>query len=594
MSQISGNNIGNVASGLLLAGAILFFISEVSQPPSPHHSEPPANLIQDHALFESSIDNPDQNSISNADQNSQILAQRDVRQELRGNKKIKVSFSEDPGEDGTTKILKVLEGQTDEKIRLSVVSALRLPRDSLIALRAEEDHIVACSYHAVNDGDSYDVVVVHPQSDDCTTGGREDVSNHEFPGLIPNNPRLPRVIVACLATGRYREIGMAALQSAFENFGGDCLPTFHLLTDNISRVPQHLNPEYAPYREWPQSGLNKFNDLRHGLKEKLMFADYFYFMDADVRFMEKVSLVDIAGDLVGVEHPMYPRWDFGWCKPGDPNTRGYCQFPYDRNPKSKACIPHGEGRYVKEGKYVVSTWYYFQSAFWGGKTRHVLKMFDELIPNIEEDNRNGVYSRILQDERHFNYYFWKHSNDSDINIRVLSPSYLYPRQVYQYTDWIKKENRPIIVHGIGKKSGKLIRGAMAIKCIGCKRCIDLFSGRPVGLFHCNFVADSQGWIREKTKVIRAASRGMHACIDGTDLNAEESVNLNECDDQNPGQQWEYNEATQHLMNKQTGMCLDSMIDPGRYPDKAKDPKTALAVNDCILDSEYQKFSFKEI
>ena len=75
-------------------------------------------------------------------------------------------------------------------------------------------------------------------------------------------------------------------------------------------------------------------------------------------------------------------------------------------------------------------------------------MFRELIPNIEEDCKNGVYSRILQDERHFNYYFWKHSNDSDINIRILSPSYLYPHHPIGFTDWVIKENRPIVVHGI--------------------------------------------------------------------------------------------------------------------------------------------------
>ena len=42
-------------------------------------------------------------------------------------------------------------------------------------------------------------------------------------------------------------------------------------------------------------------------------ADYFYFMDADVKFNEPVRLMDIAGDLVGVEHPMYPRDNYGWC-----------------------------------------------------------------------------------------------------------------------------------------------------------------------------------------------------------------------------------------------------------------------------------------
>jgi hypothetical protein len=216
------------------------------------------------------------------------------------------------------------------------------------------------------------------------------------------------------------------MQSGVKFFGGDCEPSFHVLSDETEGIPAHLNGAYAPYREWPESGLSKFKDLLGALEDQMKEADYFFFLDADVRFMEPVQLVDIGADLMGVEHPMYPRYDFGWCKPQDPNTRGFCQFPYERKPESTARIPEGHGRYVKEKKYVVSNSYYLQSAFWGGKTKHVLKMFEELIPNIEEDGRNKYYSRILQDERHFNYYFWKHQNDSDVNMRILSPSYLYP------------------------------------------------------------------------------------------------------------------------------------------------------------------------
>ena len=45
-------------------------------------------------------------------------------------------------------------------------------------------------------------------------------------------------------------------------------------------------------------------------------ADYFYFMDGDVRFNEDVLLGDVSGDMVAVEHPMYPRHDTGWCVHG--------------------------------------------------------------------------------------------------------------------------------------------------------------------------------------------------------------------------------------------------------------------------------------
>lgn len=44
------------------------------------------------------------------------------------------------------------------------------------------------------------------------------------------------------------------------------------------------------------------------MRPELDSADYFYFIDGDVRFREDVTLADISGDLVGVEHPMYPRY----------------------------------------------------------------------------------------------------------------------------------------------------------------------------------------------------------------------------------------------------------------------------------------------
>jgi len=307
-----------------------------------------------------------------------------------------------------------------------------------------------------------------------------------------------------------------------------------------------------------------------------------------------VELADIGADLMGVEHPMYPRYQYGWCKPGDPNTRGFCQFPYDRNPKSKAFIPDGHGRYVKEQKYVVSNSYYLQSAFWGGKSEHVLKMFRELIPNIDEDCKNGVYSRILQDERHFNYYFWKHSNDSDINIRILSPSYLFPHHPIGFTDWVLKENRPIVVHGIGKKSGKLIMGSSEIFCEGTRRCIDLFSGKPLGFFGCNHVADSQGWKYEKSKIIRTSARGIPSCIDGEGIAAGEAVNLTPCDKTNTAMQWEHDAATGQLKNIKTGLCLDPLVDPKKYPENVKNKRAPLCVSTCEANYKYQRFKFRSI
>lgn len=132
-------------------------------------------------------------------------------------------------------------------------------------------------------------------------------------------------MVASLGTGRYRSLAMSALDSAREHFGHDCRLSLHLITDDVEGVSQLYNPSYAPYREWPESGLSKFEDILATQSKHLAEADYFYFIDGDVRFKEAVLLGDISGDLVGVEHPMYPRHDFGFCKPSDPSTDGFCR-----------------------------------------------------------------------------------------------------------------------------------------------------------------------------------------------------------------------------------------------------------------------------
>lgn len=108
-----------------------------------------------------------------------------------------------------------------------------------------------------------------------------------------------------------------------------------------------LNPRIIPHREWPYSGLNKFHDLLTVLGDDIDRHDYFFFLDADVKFEEEVRLADIAGDLVGVEHPMYPRFSSAFC----PENRGLCDFPYDRNPHCHAFVPWEYGKQKPDYDY---------------------------------------------------------------------------------------------------------------------------------------------------------------------------------------------------------------------------------------------------
>ena len=112
---------------------------------------------------------------------------------------------------------------------------------------------------------------------------------------------------------------------------------------------------------------------------------------------------------------------------------------------------------------------------------------------------------------------------------------------------------------------------------------------------CHHVADSQGFMFEKTHVIRTASRGVPQCIDSTGVNDGEAVQLSDCDDQNQGMLWDLDADTHLLKNRLSGLCLDPMVDPAKYPEAAKNMKKAPAgVSACDASSKFQKFQFREI
>eukprot|EP00041_Stephanoeca_diplocostata_P008622 m.127470 g.127470 ORF g.127470 m.127470 type:complete len:588 (+) comp17411_c0_seq10:276-2039(+) len=513
--------------------------------------------------------------------------------------------------------VRVAATSTSGTITATILAAHELDGEIALRLHGSASTYVAISFGSLDDGNEYDIILL-PVAAPCVSTAMQQVQPGHQHGkkddplltgivgaqgivLSAKPAKLPRVVITCLGTGRYRPMAESALHSAKELFGGDCEPSFHLLTDNITGIDPMLNPAHAPYREWPESGLSKFEDILNALRTQIERADYFFFLDADVRVKERIELADVAGDLVGVEHPMYPRYDFGWCKPGDPSTRGWCRYPFWRNENSTAYIPEGHGRYVYEGKYVVSNAYYYQSAFWGGKSSKVIELMEELIPRINTNRKNGIYSKIIQDELFLNWYLWKHQNDSDKNIRVLSPSYLYPFSPRGFTDWVTKENRPIIVHGIGKKPGKLINGAMEVHCVGLRQCVDMFAGtgwNKVGFYGCHHVADSQGFKHEASGIIRSVSAGVHKCMDSTGLKPLDDLMFSTCNSSNRAMQWDHDGKTNQLVNRATKLCLDPLRE-SLYTETVnkniKDmKKRPLGVNRCVADNDYQKFLFRDI
>ena len=130
-------------------------------------------------------------------------------------------------------------------------------------------------------------------------------------------------------------------------------------------------------------------------------------------------------------------------------------YPYDRNPRSHAYIPSGVGKFIqthtggrgKVTKYLTSTFWYIQSAFWGGKSKFVLNLLDDMSSRVAADIAANQYSMTVQDERYLNHYVWREYSNPAFQIRILSHSYLYPYRDEGFGDWVTKKQRPIIYHG---------------------------------------------------------------------------------------------------------------------------------------------------
>eukprot|EP00040_Diaphanoeca_grandis_P037725 m.248889 g.248889 ORF g.248889 m.248889 type:complete len:636 (+) comp33866_c5_seq1:122-2029(+) len=419
-------------------------------------------------------------------------------------------------------------------------------------------------------------------------------------------PKIPRVLIACVGTGRYRHLAVAALMSAVEHFGHDCVPSFHLLTDNLTSVPPILNPTFAPYRPWPESGLSKFEDLLTGLQHEIIKSDYFYFMDGDVLFHENVSLMDVAGDLVGVEHPMYPRDHEGWCHRAD--GQPMCMFPYDRNPQSQAYIPPHVGKFLHTtvgGRgvvrtYMVSTWWYLQSAFWGGRSVYIYEMLVDLANRVNVDRKANRYSMAVQDERYFNYYMWAQSSNSSKNLRILSHSFLFPYRNEGFGDWVKEKHRPIIYHGT-KVPGKQDVGEVDIGTISTNQCLGFFLNPQVGMFGCHHGGGMQGWIVETSDGVpvewpppphtwvrfrqATTNHQWSQCIQGN-MKPAEAAAIQTCRNDDDGILWQQDESNR-IVNKKSQLCMDVMTKP---PHK----REPLLLQPCSSDSPFQRFKITTI
>lgn len=270
---------------------------------------------------------------------------------------------------------------------------------------------------------------------------------------------LPRVMMASVGVGSQRSSAVAALRSAYEYFGEDCILSLHLLTDDVEDIPVGFNPKQVAPHERTVGDRLAFRDVAELLQVTAESTDYFFFLAPDARFVEATQLAEVSADLAAAEHPYYPRDEMGLCKPRTPDgrvqsvTRQICELPFSRDSTDGAFVPSSFGKFWRKGKkkhkdghnmvFLVSTATYFYSGFWGGRSTFAADLARELASAVAKDMQAN--RAVPTAEMYFNAAMWRRSNSSLLNIRRLTSSFAYPANpIAADLPWLTHKQRPVL------------------------------------------------------------------------------------------------------------------------------------------------------
>ena len=237
---------------------------------------------------------------------------------------------------------------------------------------------------------------------------------------------MSKIAILYIAVGKYTVFWEKFYKSFEEKFIKECDKEYFIFTDDTSFFDSCDKKLHIIEQEnlgWPGNTLYRFR-MFLTQKDKLKEFDYVFFMNANVECAENVGIefLPVEEDLLVVQHP------------GFYNESKY-RFPYDRNKKSTAYIPYGEGKV------------YVCGGINGGKSLPFLEMCEILNRRIDDDFDRGIIA-LWHDESQINKYILENEN-----YKLLSPKYcfqessenpfppvLFVRDKAKYFDVVKVKN----------------------------------------------------------------------------------------------------------------------------------------------------------
>jgi hypothetical protein len=216
---------------------------------------------------------------------------------------------------------------------------------------------------------------------------------------------------------------------------------------------------------WPAPTLMRYH-LFLNQEEKLKEYDYVYYLDADMRVLEKISDEILTEGLLAAEHPMYA-------------LRKEYVPPYEPNKDSTAYIPRPGAVLVDENGKARFKPYYYAGGFQGGVASEFIKAMNVMKENIDKDFNNN-YTAIWNDESHWNKYLYGYEG----KVVVLSPSYIYPDSL------IKEYYEPLWGKPYPPKIVTLTK-PFSLSKEGAQQLNEFFgkTGAPSNIYECGFCKD---------------------------------------------------------------------------------------------------------
>ena len=232
-----------------------------------------------------------------------------------------------------------------------------------------------------------------------------------------------KIGILYICTGKYTIFWKDFYLSMEKNFIEESEKHYFVFTDSDELDFEKKNPRiHRIYQEnlgWPNNTLMRF-DIFLSIEEELKQMDYLFFFNANLLIKEKVSKDEFLPDgdkkLVATLHPGF-------------YNKKRKLFTYDKNKKSTAYIPSNEGTN------------YYAGGLNGGITNIFIEAMKTMNDNIKKDSEKNIVAR-WHDESHWNRYL---INRDDI--RILSPSYLYPE------DWVIPFEPIILIRDKNKYGG---------------------------------------------------------------------------------------------------------------------------------------------